>query len=261
MRWKDGIALFLFLAGFIASYLAEFYCKPDSEKCPIDWSPLYGSNPLNYNPFPGHCAKGLTKDTGLGAPMLSVSSLLLAIPIVYIRWTGPLYTPIASMFIGIASFLFHAAITRETSIIDYIGLNMLTPAILADLFRWNHFKRAGFITFLSVLTATILVRLLNKDTFPATNNSLITYTYVIQSVLAVAILVTEYKFAYTRPWSGGLFLIGGAVTLIVANNNDNFWGCIDTQFAEPHFWGHFLVAVGLTLFARSMEHDNGYTKI
>ena len=194
--------------------------------------------------------------------MLSVSSLLLAIPLVYIRRTGPLYTPVASAFVGIASFLFHAATTRETSIIDFIGLNMLAPGILADLFTYHEYRRTGAAVFLTFLASTVLVRLLVKDVFPETNESLSTYIYVVQSILFVAIVVTSYKFSYSRPWSGGLFLVGGAITLIIANNNDNFWGCIDTQFAEPHFWGHLLVAVGLTLLVRAMSIDNdGYTKL
>lgn len=193
--------------------------------------------------------------------MLSVSGLLLVIPLVYIRRTGPLYIPVTSAFAGIASFLSHAATTRTTSILDYIAFNTLAAGILADLFTWHKDWRTGAAVFSALLTTTILVRLLVDDKFPNTNEDLNTYTYVIQSILFVAILVTSDRFSYEPEWSGGLFLIGGAIALIVGNAVDSLWGCIETQFAGPHFWGHFLVAVGLTLYARAMGNDNGEYKI
>jgi hypothetical protein len=260
-EWRDAVALFLFVAGFIASCLTEFYCGVDSKHCPIDWSAAYGSNPADYNSGPGHCAKG-APDSGLGDPMLSVSSLLLAVPIVYLRWSGPLFTPLASAFLGIASFLFHANNSRITSILDFIGLNLLAPAILSDIVRWKGYGKVATLLFAALLTAVILVRLLIKDSYPVTNKRTTTFIYVAQPTITAITLVVAYLFGYIRQlWVGAVFIVAGSATLIAANNISDFWDCVNTQLIEPHFWGHVLVAVGATLFCRAVEHNRGYTKL
>ena len=260
-EWRDAAALFLFVAGFIASCLTEFYCGTGSEHCPIDWSGAYGSNDADYNPEPGHCAKG-RHDSGLGDPMLSVSSLLLVVAIVYLRWSGPLFTPLVSAFLGIASFLFHANNSRITSILDFIGLNLLAPAILCDIVRWKGYGKVAAVLFASLLTAVILVRLLIKDSYPGTNRKINTFIYVAQPTLTAITIVVAYLFGYIRRLLvGSVFIIAGSATLIAANNIDDFWDCVNTQLIEPHFWGHVLVAIGATLFCRAVEHNNGYTKL
>ena len=251
----------LFVVGIAASGLAEYLCGTGSEKCPINWSGLYGSDPANYTKVPGHCSSG-TVDSGLGDPMLSVSSLLIVIPIIYLQWSGPLFTPIAAVFLGIASFLFHAANTKITFTLDFIGLNLLAPAILSDIIRRYGYSIAAFILFGALLTTTILVRLLVKDSFPQTNQVFNTYIFIAQPTLTVAILTVAYLFDYIKDlWPGALFTIGGSIALIVANNVDSFWGCVETQLIEPHFWGHLLVGIGATLFCRAIGMKNDYTKL
>ena len=256
---RDTAALFLFVVGFIASCLTEYYCGTGSENCPIDWSSWYGSNPASY--YAGHCGKG-TKDAGLGDPMLSVSSLFLVIAIVYVKWEGPLFTPLASVFVGIASFLFHAANTETSSTLDFIGLNLLSPAILADLLRWRGYNVLAFVTFAVFLTAAILVRVLVENSFPIRQDIFNNYIYINQPILAALIFLLAYCWDYIRQlWVGAIFIVGGSATLIVANNVDVFWECVNTQLIEPHFWGHLLVAIGTTLFSRAIVHNGGYSKL
>lgn len=66
------------LSGFgilIASIVVEQVCGVYSENCVIDWSGFYGSR-ATYVQI-NACIDPPSPDTGLGIPMLSVSSLFL----------------------------------------------------------------------------------------------------------------------------------------------------------------------------------------
>ena len=170
--------------------------------------------------------------------------------------------PLASAFLGIASFLFHANNSRVTSILDFIGLNLLAPAILSDIVRWKGYAKVAALLFASLLTAVILVRLLIKDSYPGTNRKINTFIYVAQPTITAITIVVAYLFGYIRRLLvGAVFIVAGSATLIAANNISDFWACVNTQLIEPHFWGHVLVAIGATLFCRAVEHNNGYTKL
>ena len=254
---RDAAALFLFVGGFIASVLTELLCGNGSERCEIDWSPLYGSEAVYYG---GHCGRG-DKDAGLGDPMLSVSSLFLVVPLVY--WTPQsVYTPPVSAFLGVASFLFHAANTEASATLDFIGLNLLAPALLAD-FVGRRTPKTAAAGFLVLLVATVAVRVGVKDDFPRTQDVFDTYTYVLQSVMAAILLVLFWRSDFVAAWLPAAIIVGGCVSLIIANNSSRFWGCIETQLAEPHFWGHFLVAVGVTLYCRALHSapEDGYKRV
>ena len=257
-NWRDPMAVFLFCGGFVASCLSEYYCGVDSKNCPIDWSGVYGASAKYYI---GHCSVD-TSDSGLGDPMLSVSSLFLVIPLLYFTPTGPLFTPVASAYVGIASFLFHAANTRTTHILDFIGICVLSPAILGDIICWKGYNRAGTLIFVLLTTATILLRLLIKDTFPFKQITLNRYIYIGQPILTGIILLVAYKWKLLKKmWLGATFLIGGSATLIAANNIDAFWSCVHTQLIEPHFWGHLIIALGATFFSRTVYRNEGYQKL
>ena len=247
---RDAAALFLFVGGFLASVLTEFLCGRGSERCKIDWSPLYGNEAVYYG---GHCGRG-DKDAGLGDPGLSVSSLFLIIPLVY--WApsdGALYTPPVSAFLGVASFLFHAANTEASATLDFIGLNLLGPALVADFVADGGRPKTAVAGFLVLLAATVAVRVGVDDDFPRTQDVFNTYTYVTQSIMAAILLVLFWRRDLVAAWLPATIIVGGCVSLIVANNSSRFWACINTQLAEPHFWGHLLVAVGATLYCRALH--------
>lgn len=250
MNWRDAAAVFCFVAVFIASCLAEYYCGTSSQHCPIDWRPLYGAD-AQYEP--GHCGTA-SHDSGLGDPALSVSSFFVSVALIYFKLGGPIFTPLVTCFLGIASFLFHCANTEITHQLDYIGIISFGPSILSDLLLWIKYKKLGFLFFCIVITTNFLL------TFLVGKFAL--FIYISQPTYTVIILSIAWYFEKIKKiWLGALFLIGGSATLIAANNIDEFWGCIDTQLIEPHFWGHLIIGIGATLYCRTIFRDDGYTQI
>lgn len=249
MAWlKDGVAIVLFGAVAIASVLAEQLCGADSGKCSVDWTGLYGRDTLYKG---GHCGQ---TDGTLGDPLLTVSSLLLCVPLVYFSPNGAVFTPVAATFIGIASFLFHAANTELSDRLDDIGMCAFGAGILADLLYYQGYRAGAALLFALFTAATILFRL--------QADKIGNYLYASQGTVAVLVIWLGYRWGLLRQLMAAIVvLVGGVVTLIVGNNVAAFWSCIDTQLAEPHVWGHVLVAAGAVLYCRSLGLRGEYTEL
>ena len=136
-KQRDQVAFILFALVAMGSVLAERLCTPDSKYCPVDWTGLYGPD-AEYKG--GHCGQ---TDGTLGDPLLTVSSLLLCVPLGYFSVDGPVFTPVASTFIGVASFLFHAANTEVSETLDYVGTCCFGTALLADLLFSRDYRAGG----------------------------------------------------------------------------------------------------------------------
>ena len=251
--WRDAAAASILVIVLVASFVAELLCGNDSEKCPIDWAGWYPGETYS----PGQCGRA-AHDAGLGDPALSVSSLLFVAPLVYFDKVVPFATPLIGLFLGIASFLFHAAYTETSHTLDYIGVTSLAPAILSDVLAQRS-PRAAKAIFAALLTSNILVRTLNE---PGGSGVLGTYMYSFIPVVTALTLGYIWQNDMVGRFGGGaIFLVGGSVTLIAANASPQYWGCIDTQAAEPHFWGHLIVAIGTVLFCRAAQAKNEYIEI
>ena len=246
---RDSIAIFFFVAVLVASCLTEFYCGTASENCPVNWATVYGSN-QDY--FAGHCSAA-SSDTGLGDHLLTVSSLFLLVPLLYFSLKGPIFTPPTSAFLGIASFLFHAANTNTTAIMDYVGIIIFGPSLFADYLFLHAFKKTAVAVYVIILVSAVCIRIFYWVDY---------FIYITQSIFTVLIFgLAYYKNELKLIRVGAFFLVSGSVTLIVANNVDDFWKCISTQLIEPHFWGHLLIGAGATIFARMIFYHTDYTKV
>jgi len=192
--------------------------------------------------------------------MLSVSSLFLVVPIVYISKEGPWFTPVMISFLGIASFLYHAANTSISSALDYVGIVTLGPSLTSDFLVYLNYKKIGIAYFVVLITFAFVFRFAIDDEWPDPSERNHIYLYTINSFSTAAILFLAYKWHKLRFLAlGTVFLIGGSIALIVGNNVDHMWDCVNTQLIEPHFWGHLLIALGATFFVRSIftdEHKN-----
>lgn len=235
---QDKVALILFVLLCIASVLSERLCGADAEHCPLDWSHLYGKESIRHL---GHCPTAHGPGNGLGDPLLSVSSLFLCLAAVYL--TPTTITPVASFFIGVGSFLFHAADTKTSATLDYVGMCGLGAALMADL----AFVRPGWawLFWLCFTGAAVGVRLGFLDAARP-------FLYVTQGFFTfyVVLLLAHYRRWEMVP--AAALILGGVITLVVANNDPNLWSCIDTQLAEPHVYGHVAVGAGTVLYSRSL---------
>ena len=246
MGWRDAVAAGILVIVLIASLVAELRCGNDSEHCYIDWSGWYPGETYTA----GHCGRA-AHDAGLGDPALSVSSLVFVAPLVYFDPKAPFATPLLGVFLGIASFLFHAANTETSHTLDYIGVTSLAPAIFSDIVAQQRPWAAKAI-FAALVTSNVVVRTLNE---PGTG---VLGTYMYSFIPVVTALTLGYIWYY-RLWGrfggGAIFLVGGSATLIAANASSQYWGCVNTQAAEPHFWGHLIVAIGTVLFCRAIREN------
>ena len=261
------------LSGFgilIASIVVEQVCGVYSENCGIDWSGFYGSR-ATYVQI-NACIDPPSPDTGLGIPMLSVSSLFLALPVVYADWTTR-FTAAVSLMLGIGSFLYHANNTGASATVDYLGIVLLGPALFFDIagaeagseagsdsegslpastcgYPTKYFLWAGFT---AILGASIAIRV--AVTYYPT---LFWYVYVSQSVAAVGIIWLSWKQTQFRrvPYYGGLaLLVAGIITLIVATGTRNDCAGVNTELERPHFYGHLLVGAGTTAVAAALFYS------
>lgn len=247
---RDSIAIFFFVGVLLASCLTEFYCGAASEHCPINWSSVYGTS---HEYFAGHCSAA-SPDTGLGDPLLTISSLFLLVPLTYFSIHGPIFTPPTSAFLGIASFLFHAANTNTTAIMDYVGIIIFGPSIFADFLFTHSLKKVAAFVYVVMLVLALCLRIIVGKV-----DNLIYITQPIFTVLILAGATKKNEFKLVAP--AAFLLIAGSVTLIVANSVDEFWKCTKTQLIEPHFWGHLLIGAGATIYARIIFYHTDYTKI
>lgn len=190
--------------------------------------------------------------------MLSISSLFMVVPIVYFSKGGPWFTPLMISFLGIASFLYHAANTWVSSSLDWIGIVTLGPSITADFLVYMNYTKIGVLYFVIFITVNFVLRFEKPMSWPdPPSETHRIYLYVINSVSTAAILFLAYIWGKLRFIAlGSIFLIGGSIALIVGNNVDHMWDCVSTQLVEPHFWGHLLIAVGATFFVRAVYVDN-----
>ena len=245
---RDELAVFFFTLITIGSVVAERLCGPDSEYCSVDWAGLYGPDATYKG---GHC--GQTSGT-LGDPLLTVSSLLLCVPLVYFSVQGAVFTPVAAAFIGAASFLFHAANTELSASLDYVGMCCFGAGLLADLLFWQGHRAGAMLLFAVYTGATIAVRLETSASGA--------YLYATQGASAALVLWLAYRWGLMRRLvPAAVLLVGGVVTLIVGNNIDAFWHCIETQLAEPHVYGHVGVAAGALLYCRALGDKGGYNRL
>lgn len=250
MKTRDKIAIVLFVLILIASCLIEYFCGAASENCSIEWGNVYGRQ---HAYFSGHCS-GAVSNSGFGDPLLTFSSIFLLVPLVYFSFSGPFFSPWTSAFLGVASFLFHAANTSTTAIMDYIGIIIFGPSIFCDFIWKQNYKFLAFFVFASMTTIAICLRVIE-----GTIDNLI---YITQPLFTVLIFFAAYYFKKFKSIAiPAFFLIMGSITLIVANNVDEFWKCTSTQLIEPHFWGHLLIGVGATFFARGIFEEADYVKI
>jgi hypothetical protein len=204
--------------------------------------------------------------------MLSVSSLFLALPVVYADWTTR-FTALVSLTLGVGSFLYHANNTDASATVDYLGIVLVGPALFFDIAgveingdpgspgtlpvsTYGHpskyFLWAGFA---AVLGASIAIRMAVAHT-----PTLDAYVYVSQSVAAVGILWLSWKQTQFRrvPYYGGLvLLVAGIITLIVATGTRNDCAGVNTELERPHFYGHLLVGAGTTAVAAALFYSGG----
>lgn len=257
MDTRDALAAVLFVGTLVAGCLAEYYCGNDSGRCKFDWGSVYPGETYTG----GHCGRAQS-DAGLGDPLLSVSSLLFVAPIAYIGARPPVAVPLVAVYAGIASFLFHAANTETSHTLDYIGVVLVAPAVLADVLAAGGWPNLAGLWFACALAANVMVRTL------AAPGAREVYLYAFTSTVTVAVVaVGWYRCQCVGCLPGPasrtkgslpafVFIVAGAATLIAANASPQYWGCIDTQLAEPHFYGHVLMALGLVLFCRAVRNGD-----
>lgn len=255
MGVREWVAVALWIGIFIASVVVEQVCGVYSESCDVDWSGVYGRQAPYYHL---NACIAPSADSGLGIPMLSVSSFFLLLPVVYVGLESK-FTVLSSLTLGIGSFLYHANNTRASATVDYVGIVTLGPALFCDAAGVAADRlravcgvpvltvRVGLVLlFLVVLGAGITVRTL-VDYY----RTLDLYVYVSQGVAAAAILLLLWVEgrAGVRYYFGLLVLISGIIALIVATSYQNKCEGVDTELERPHFYGHVLVGTGATVLA------------
>lgn len=245
MDTRDALAAVLFVGTLVAGCLAEYYCGNDSGRCKFDWGGFYPGETYTG----GHCGRAQS-DAGLGDPLLSVSSLLFVAPIAYIGARPPVAVPLVAVYAGIASFLFHAANTETSHTLDYIGVVLVAPAVLADVLAAGGVPNLAGLWFACALAANVLVRTL------AAPGAREVYLYTFISTVTVAVVAVGWYWNTKGSLPAFVLIVAGAATLIAANASPQYWGCIDTQLAEPHFYGHVLMALGLVLFCRAVRNGD-----
>jgi hypothetical protein len=227
----DAAARTIFFGTFIASWLVEMYCGPDSKRCPLFETAVV--------PYPPHCAVAAERG-GLGDPALSVGSLQFAAALPYLARRFSLL-PIVSTFLGIASFLFHAHGTDVHHRLDLTGVVLLAPAVLDCVLAFAPLP-------LSSRAALFLVPLvLVLATYP---RSLLLYSVSgVYTALILGVLWAK-RDELTWPFLAGTVQLVVGIVLILVGNGDAYWTCIPSQLGEPHYWGHFFSAAGVTLISR-----------
>ena len=287
MDTRTWAAVFSGFVIFIASIGFERLCGVYSENCGINWSGFYGTQ-ATYVQI-NACIDPPSPKTGLGVSMLSVSSLFLALPVVYADLTTR-FTAAVSLMLGVGSFLYHANNTGASATVDYLGIVLLGPALFFDIagvetgpgsdsggslpastygYPTKFFLWAGFT---AILGASIAIRV--AVTYYPTLDA---YVYVSQSVAAVGIIWLSWrKEIYHRvslneasmegkqtqfrrvPYYGGLaLLVAGIITLIVATGTRNDCAGVITELERPHFYGHLLVGAGTTAVAAALFYSGG----
>ncbi len=286
MDTRTWAAVYLGFGILIASIVVERLCGVYSENCGINWSGFYGTR-ATYVQI-NACIDPPSPKTGLGVSMLSVSSLFLALPVVYADWTTR-FTAAVSLMLGVGSFLYHANNTGASATVDYLGIVLLGPALFFDIagveIKWEtgssgslpastcghptkYFLWAGFT---AILGASIAIRV--AVTYYPTLDA---YVYVSQSVAAVGIVWLSWKQHQKRhqtlgiqdvavevprsrrvSYYGGLaLLVAGIITLIVATGTRNDCAGVITELERPHFYGHLLVGAGTTAVAAALFYSD-----
>ena len=255
MRVREWVTVALWIGIFIASVVVEQVCGVYSESCNVDWSGVYGRQAPYYHL---NVCIAPSADSGLGIPMLSVSSFFLLLPVVYVGFESK-FTVLSSLALGIGSFLYHANNTRASATVDYVGIVTLGPALFCDAaaVAADRFSavcgipvravRIGLVLlFLAVLGFGVACR-----TLVGYHRTLDLYVYVSQGIAPAAIFLLlwgEGRDGF-RYYLGLLVLIAGCIVLIVATSYRNKCEGVDTELERPHFYGHVLVGTGATVLA------------
>lgn len=175
--------------------------------------------------------------------------------------------PIASTFIGIASFLFHARNTVLHHRLDVAGVALLAPSIFDALVSYG--RQGGTasplytLVRISSIVAIVLVVILDHVTQPDwTDLYIINGTYTGLSLVSIWYNWATVSEADSR-WRIGLGFasIITAVSLLIVGNEDHYWDCAVTQLAEPHFYGHFFAALAVTLFSKRPPSKGDYRRL
>ena len=263
----DLAAGFIFIGATVASIVAERACGPDSENCGLTWSFKASRGP--------HCATVHADGGGLGDPALTVGSLQFTAALPYLveevakmeGGTGnPSVLPVVAIYLGIASFLFHAHSTDLHHRLDMTGVTLLGPAVYDAVVstprgdttppwfpRWIskfYSAAAGLIARVvafSIPLALICALYPRGALMYALNGS-----YGGLGLVGVFVWGVSVKTGYQRV-SGlalGVVSLLLGVVLISAGNGPSYWSCVPTQLGEPHYWGHFFAALGTTLLSR-----------
>ena len=245
------------IAIFFASWGAELGCGVYSEKCTVDWSGFYGPNVVFYHI--NRCLSPPSPSSGLGISLLSVSSLFLALPIFYAAWTTK-FTVAVSFTLGVGSFLYHANNNTASGTVDYLGIVLLGPAILVDIWGVSTgrvaTKVALILGFAAVTAVSIAIRV--TETY---HKTLDLYIYVSQGIAAFAIIciLWSQKAGRERYYPGLAVLLSGIIALIVATGTREDCVGVETEFERPHFYGHLLVGAGTTAIGAAVfGADQGY---
>lgn len=269
MDTRTWAAVYLGFVILIASIVVERLCGVYSENCGINWSGFYGTQ-ATYVQI-NACIDPPSPKTGLGVSMLSVSSLFLALPVVYADWTTR-FTAAVSLMLGVGSFLYHANNTGASATVDYLGIVLLGPALFFDIagveikgdqgssgtlpeltygYPTKYFLWAGFT---AIFGASIAIRV--AVTYYPTLDA---YVYVSQSVAAVGIIWLSWKqtqFRRVSYYGGLVLLVAGIITLIVATGTRNDCAGVITELERPHFYGHLLVGAGTTAVAAALFYSD-----
>lgn len=169
--------------------------------------------------------------------------------------------PIASTFIGIVSFLFHARNTVLHHRLDIAGVALLAPSIFDALVSYGRQGSTAFplyavVRFASIVAIVLIVAFDHVTQPDWTDLYIINGTYTGLSLVAIWYNWATVSQADSR-WRIGLGFasIITAVALLIVGNEDHYWDCAVTQLAEPHFYGHFFAALAVTLFSKRPPTD------